>query len=820
MRVVNLVLKFVRLLAIAFLLLSLPSVIQAQSSTTDIIGWVVDAHTGAPIPDAVVQVGQQATMSTVDGHFHIQNVQVEAPYSLLTVTVDGDDAGRWVMQDAVLYPDVIRNLGRIELDGSTQFVQSQLPTALRPLAEEDQQAVQADSVFSDGFVPQVFSHEIIPPIIRVGITGHLHCSEWLNDGSPMLDVVEMPFSDYVKGVLANEWVATWDIEALRAGAMAVKMFGWWRINLDVDGIRPEGAHVVDNTCDQVYRANSGQSTTDAAVDDTWNLIMRDDGRVIEIHYLSTDDNCERYFTGFRCMGQWGSKALADDGADWQTILHHYYDPVEMTLGTTNLPTMPANTDLVRNGDFSDGYANWLRFGDVTRALYNGVMAFKRDGSGSDGGVFYSFPYTVPTGTTLEVVLELGNSSNLTKTADVRLHDSTGSFSCQFIVPPNTPVQPYVLRGSAGASWSIPRLEIRPNADNSPDLLLDNVELYYRPDLSLNQTGCYGPSTDFAWDMTSGPQGWTILSGLTNPRQHINGGTAFDIVSDEPLLASPVMIDVQAETLNMLAVQLASSENTCVRVYFQTEADPVQVDIDVEADGAKHTYFIEMNEQPGWTGSVTRMYVQPMCDVNQGGTFRLLGIGLTNDTDILRLLAPQNVITDGYGNPVYRWNEMNGATHYQFFVADEFNQEVIHTVLEPSYCVDGECQIDATLLDEAYRLQNGEYQVYLRAWYDQNPGTWAGPFEFTLKAAPPAPPSITTPSKTDTSRPHFNWTLTDTAANAIWFRVVLADDDTLLVDEWFKRVEYCDDAGLCSVPSPVDLVNGNYDLYVRSWGRVA
>ncbi len=503
--------------------------------------------------------------------------------------------------------------------------------------------------------------------------------------------------------------------------------------------------------------------------------------------------------------------------DQQTILHHYYNPAAIMLGRTNLPTMPANTDLVRNGDFSDGYGNWLRFGDATRTLHNGVMAFKRDGSGSEGGVFYSFPYTVPANATLELVLDLGNSSPLTKTVDVLLHDREDSFSCQFTIPPNTPLQPYVLRSSIGTDWSLPRLEIRPNADNAPDLLLDNVELYYRPELNLNQTGCYGPSTAFVWDMISSPQGWTILSGLTNPRQHATGGITYDIMDNTPLLASPIMQDVQANSLNMLMIQLASSKNTCVRVSFQTEDSPIQVDFEVEADGAKHIYFVDMTKQLDWVGAVSRMFVQPMCDVNQGGTFRLHSIGLTNDTDILRLLAPQNIITNGYGNPVYRWNEMDDATHYQLFVADEYNQEVIHTALDASYCIESECQTDVTLLDEAYRLENGDYQVYIRAWYDQNPGIWTGPFEFTLDAAPPAPPTLTVATKTDTSRPHFNWRLTNMAANAVWFRVVLADDDMLLVDAWFKRSDHCDDSGLCSVPSPVDLRNGDYNLYVRSWG---
>jgi hypothetical protein len=45
-------------------------------------------------------------------------------------------------------------------------------------------------------------------------------------------------------------------------------------------------------------------------------------------------------------------------------------------------------------------------------------------------------------------------------------------------------------------------------------------------------------------MTSDPQGWTIQSGLTNPRIDASGGTVYDITNNEPLLAGPVMQSMQ------------------------------------------------------------------------------------------------------------------------------------------------------------------------------------------------------------------------------------------------------------------------------------
>lgn len=69
------------------------------------------------------------------------------------------------------------------------------------------------------------------------------------------------FVEYMKNVLPNEWIGGWNQDALVAGAMAVKMIGWYRTikPVSITG----GYHVTTTT--QNYKPNSAITQTNNAV---------------------------------------------------------------------------------------------------------------------------------------------------------------------------------------------------------------------------------------------------------------------------------------------------------------------------------------------------------------------------------------------------------------------------------------------------------------------------------------------------------------------------------------------------------------------------
>lgn len=161
----------------------------------------------------------------------------------------------------------------------------------------------------------------IPDTIRVRITGQAECREG------RYDVVSVPFKDYVKGVLGNEMGPDWPEDALRAGAVAVKMCAWSYI---ADGGKWHDADVYDCDWDQVYDPSLTFPETDRAVEDTWGVVMLDgEGFPYRAHHLAYMGGCDITGVSGKCMGQWDAKRDAEAGMDWRDILQKYYEGVRI-----------------------------------------------------------------------------------------------------------------------------------------------------------------------------------------------------------------------------------------------------------------------------------------------------------------------------------------------------------------------------------------------------------------------------------------------------------------------------------------------------------
>ncbi len=137
-------------------------------------------------------------------------------------------------------------------------------------------------------------------------------------------VDRVKFKDYVKNVLPNEWKPGWSRESLRAGAMAVKSYGWyWALNSASKTSSGKCFDVYDSTYSQVYRPNSAMASTNAAVDATWGTRMTRNGKIMQAQYCSTNTACGHWVTG-DWMSQYGSQDKAKAGWSYSRILKHYY----------------------------------------------------------------------------------------------------------------------------------------------------------------------------------------------------------------------------------------------------------------------------------------------------------------------------------------------------------------------------------------------------------------------------------------------------------------------------------------------------------------
>lgn len=208
-----------------------------------------------------------------------------------------------------------------------------------------------------------YSSQTVPPTtIRVLVrTGPL-------TGTGTYTIQTVPFEQYVENVLPDEWVPSWDGDALKAGAVAVKSYGWYWVT-HYGGYVNKTDQCFDVTDDfifQTYNAGSANTRTTAAVQETWPVVARMNGQVIQASYAAylhaLNEGCAAYANGTQ-MSQYGTQACveASSGNKYNVILQkYYYKPYPLQLATTRQLRTPHDFTFEQTSTrvtFSSGH--WL-----------------------------------------------------------------------------------------------------------------------------------------------------------------------------------------------------------------------------------------------------------------------------------------------------------------------------------------------------------------------------------------------------------------------------------------------------------------------------
>lgn len=168
-----------------------------------------------------------------------------------------------------------------------------------------------------------------PVVIRVAIRS-MNPSGEADPRGRIIWVQSVPFDQYCKDVLPNEWVPSWNFASLQAGAMAVKMFAWYHHlhPITIDGFTFD----VDNTVNfQAFRYLSGQPETNAAFTSIRKFAyVKPGGEIIELNYRAGYQNVPNWqYRNAQKMAQWGSLYWAQQGRSYVQILQFYY--IDRTL---------------------------------------------------------------------------------------------------------------------------------------------------------------------------------------------------------------------------------------------------------------------------------------------------------------------------------------------------------------------------------------------------------------------------------------------------------------------------------------------------------
>ena len=182
------------------------------------------------------------------------------------------------------------------------------------------------------------------------------CTGWTSDSVPPATirvlrtvgpaagtVQVVPFHDYVTVVMAAEWGPSDPPEALKAGAVAVKQYGWYRAMYWRGGTAADGScyDVVDSPIDQVYwpEAKTPSASEISAVDATWGISVLKSGSLFATHYTAGSSvACGANADGWH-LYQISAMHCAEGGMAAATILQTYYDPGAQVVGAAGSDTL-------------------------------------------------------------------------------------------------------------------------------------------------------------------------------------------------------------------------------------------------------------------------------------------------------------------------------------------------------------------------------------------------------------------------------------------------------------------------------------------------
>ncbi|MEQ8676749.1 MAG: kelch repeat-containing protein [Aggregatilineales bacterium] len=188
------------------------------------------------------------------------------------------------------------------------------------------------------------------------------------------------------------------------------------------------------------------------------------------------------------------------------------------------------------------------------------------------------------------------------------------------------------------------------------------------------------------------------------------------------------------------------------------------------------------------------------------------------------ISPNGVVDLPLGNPQYTWTDINGATYYYLYVANQAGQQVIYEVISDiGNCNGTQCQIDMTTIRESYRLPAGIYTFYVRGFIGatelQTP--WSSPMTFTINSnLPPIVTKLTPAMDSNEAGPNvtFSWQEIPTAVG--YEIIALAPDGTVPVN--YRGVagdQITCAANECSLTRALGDIPGVWTWFARAYNAI-
>jgi hypothetical protein len=269
------------------------------------------------VPGATVTLAGDglSVRSGADGSFAFPApIATEAPYRRVSVVVTAPGWGRWQIAGTPLSPgDTLILHAQLSRSSFTDHVLTPAERAARGIG-----SVGAPQQLGSPLANTCtgWDYQLVPPEKIWVLRTKTNVSE------------QYDFVFYATHVLPNEWISSWDADALGAGAIAVRTYAAWRA---MSGhAYSSGANCADvrDTIDGYFDPSWTTASAEQAVYATWGSIVYQNGGLFVAHYFAGSKTCA-YVTGQYAgwMSQWGTQTCALAHDLWPAIVDTFYSSV-------------------------------------------------------------------------------------------------------------------------------------------------------------------------------------------------------------------------------------------------------------------------------------------------------------------------------------------------------------------------------------------------------------------------------------------------------------------------------------------------------------
>lgn len=299
--------------------------------------------------------------------------------------------------------------------------------------------------------------------------------------------------------------------------------------------------------------------------------------------------------------------------------------------TLTITTDATDFNMITNGNFSSGIANWTPYavpaaGIVHNGGAGGIFQFYRVPGASQATIQQFTGLPLPANRAYDLAIDLGNPSAVPKKVRILVHDAsfTDLKACTFLLPAGTPLRRYKMVGETTIAWTNTAVSVyASDADNTPWLQVDNVRLVARDDLNPTETLCLDPDRPSMSGVanganivlnpsfSSGLASWFTFGQISNS---IVGGVAqFTRLAGSPagVLAQNIGFNPGANSTIEATFQMGNSSTTRRRVnvllYQSGFADTPICTFWIPPSTPLQTYRMVVHTTIAWTGTSIAFY---------------------------------------------------------------------------------------------------------------------------------------------------------------------------------------------------------------------